>query len=179
MESFCKNHQLHKRKPDVLERFAVASWDLRSVKKPTIINQQSVNSGRHKNTCASKQPHVRNHGQLGQNREWTSEEPQHDAAAKAGVLWEPVVKQKQLDLIRYQRVNILNLDQKAGGSSTTPTRPHPGLGQAHRTRVNCQSMQRADSRQGRKQLDCLSSFITATFASTSNAQSSRCSECNR
>ena len=50
------------------------------------ISKVAQKNGRTTQTIVSackKKPHPRNHGRLGRNRKWTSENPQNDAAAKA------------------------------------------------------------------------------------------------
>ena len=61
----------------------------------------------------------------------TSKNPQHDATAKTGAIWNPW--------------NVVQTT--VGGSTTTPTRQHPELGQAHRARMHYHSMQRATANQ--------------------------------
>ena len=75
-----------------------------------------------------KHPHVRNNGKFGSYGQWTKENPQWDAAAKAGGGSEisgTLSKPQPEGPTRYPRVNILNLDK------------------FHGTRMNYQSVQRA------------------------------------
>ena len=76
---------------------------------------------------AGTQSHVRNDEKLGSSRKWTTEDPRNDAAAKAGVIRQPVA---------------LCADT-ARGSNTKSTHQHPELGQSHRAHMDYDSAQRA------------------------------------
>ena len=81
--------------------------------------------------CMHENSRARNEGKWRHSRKWFSENAQIDPAAKAGAIWKPAKCCPNF----------------AGSDTILMRQQHPEPTQAHKTRMNCQSVQRVTASQ--------------------------------